>query len=154
MRPTDFVDNNPKFSIVNYFSTPRLGQGIFFDRFGNVRTTFTAKLNGRLEGSTLILDEVLTYGNGESLNRTYVIKPLSQGLFSVECPDLVEPGTIEQVGNVLRWKYRLKQEIDGSVWRLKFDDWMFLQPDGETVINRAKAMKFGVEIGEVIMSVR
>jgi len=154
MRPIDFSNNTPKFSIQDYFSTPRLGQGMFFDRFGTARTSFTAKLSGRNANGVLFLDELLTYSNGNTLKRTYVIKSIGENKFSLECPDLASPGTIEQSGNALQWKYSLKQDINGSIWTLKFNDWMFLQPDGETVLNRAIASKFGIDVGEVLMTVR
>ena len=38
---------------------------------------------------------------------------------------------------------------DGS-WRVSFDDWMFLQPDG-VLVNRARVKKWGFEIGEVTL---
>jgi len=155
MKPSDFKDNAPQFNIEKYFTGTRLGQGIFFDRFGRARTSFTASLNGRMDNGALIIDELLTYKTGEKLTRTYTIKKLRENFYSLECPDLAEPGTIEQAGNVLQWRYRLKQDIGGgSIWTLKFDDWMYLQPDGETVLNRAHASKFGIALGEVFMTVR
>lgn len=154
MKPADFAQNTPKISIEQYFVGERLGQGVFFDRFGRVQLSFTAALKGRIENGALILDEVLTYSSGEKLNRTYTIKKKRDNLYSLECPDLVGPATIEQSGNSLQWKYRLKQNIKGSVWTLTFNDWMFLQPDGETILNRAWASKFGIGLGEVVMTVR
>ena len=60
---------------------------------------------------------------------------------------------IEAYGNVLRWKYNLRQKIGDREWVLRFDDWMFLQPDG-VILNRATAYKWGIEVGEVFMVIR
>jgi len=38
--------------------------------------------------------------------------------------------------------------VGGTTYDVKFDDWMFLMPDG-TMLNRSTLTKFGVRVGEV-----
>ena len=54
-------------------------------------------------------------------------------------------------GNALRWRYTLALPIEGRTWHVQFDDWMFLIND-QVMINRAKMLKFGIELGEVTLS--
>lgn len=42
----------------------------------------------------------------------------------------------------------LNQNVDDSIRKTKFDDWMFVVTD-QVLINRAKMSKFGLTIGEV-----
>ena len=41
--------------------------------------------------------------------------------------------------------------VDGSVWNVEFDDWMFLMDDS-VMINKAVMSKFGIRVGEVTLS--
>jgi len=147
-----FENKTPKFTLEDYFSGETFGQGQFYDRFGNVQLSFSVKLQGTFDGTNLKLDEVLTYDNGEVSSRTFDIKKINQNLYELRCPDIVGVGTIKSYGNALQWNYKLKQKIGTSLWTLRFDDWMFLK-EGNLVLNRAKASKLGIELGEVFMVV-
>lgn len=59
----------------------------------------------------------------------------------------------EVAGNALRWRYRFNLPVDGSVYEVSFDDWMYLM-DEDTLINRASMTKFGVEWGQVTLFFR
>jgi Protein of unknown function (DUF3833) len=51
-------------------------------------------------------------------------------------------------GNAFQWQYTLKLPVDGRVWEVDFDDWMFLI-DERIMLNRAVMSKFGIRLGEV-----
>jgi len=41
--------------------------------------------------------------------------------------------------------------VDGRTWNVEFDDWMYLI-DERVMLNRATMSKFGVRLGEVLLS--
>jgi hypothetical protein len=41
--------------------------------------------------------------------------------------------------------------VDGKVWEVQFDDWMFLMND-RVMLNKAVMSKLGVTLGEVTLS--
>ncbi|EXI77259.1 MAG: hypothetical protein AW12_03123 [Candidatus Accumulibacter sp. BA-94] len=41
--------------------------------------------------------------------------------------------------------------VDGRVWNVDFDDWMFLI-DEKVMLNRSQMRKFGFALGEVTLS--
>ena len=43
--------------------------------------------------------------------------------------------------------------VDGRVWNVDMDDWMFLI-DEQDVLNRTTMSKFGLRVGEVTLSFR
>jgi hypothetical protein len=51
-------------------------------------------------------------------------------------------------GNAVNWRYDLDLRVNGKTWRMRFDDWMFLQPNG-VLINRSRVSKWGIAVGEV-----
>ena len=54
-------------------------------------------------------------------------------------------------GNAFRWNYTLRLPVDGKEYEVQFDDWMFLVDD-RVLLNRATMSKFGVTLGEVLLS--
>ena len=56
-------------------------------------------------------------------------------------------------GNAMYWAYDLDLPINGSTWRVRFDDWMLLQ-DEDVMLNKSTITKFGIELGEVFIFFR
>ena len=54
-------------------------------------------------------------------------------------------------GNAFRWGYTLALPVDGKVYHVDFDDWMYLI-DERVMLNRATMSKFGVRLGEITLS--
>ena len=54
-------------------------------------------------------------------------------------------------GNALNWRYDMNLKVGESLWRVHFDDWMFLQSSG-ILLNRARISKLGIEIGTVTLA--
>jgi hypothetical protein len=50
--------------------------------------------------------------------------------------DVVGEAQGEAAGNALRWRYVLALPVDGRVWNVDFDDWMFLIDD-KVMLNRS-----------------
>jgi DUF1365 family protein len=50
-----------------------------------------------------------------------------------------------------RWGYTLALPVDGKVWEVDFDDWMYLM-DERVMLNKATMSKWGIRLGEVTLS--
>ena len=151
MKIQDFENNTPKISFSDFFAGKVEGSGYFFDRFGNMAVSFTATLNGTWNESTNSLDlvEDFQYSTGEKIKRIYNFKKEPSGIFRGTAEGFVGDIIVETKGNALHWTYKLNQYIKGSIWTLGFSDWMWLQPDGKTILNRAFASKWGIKVGDV-----
>jgi hypothetical protein len=64
-------------------------------------------------------------------------------------------GTAEgkQYGNVANMQYVLKVPSDGTTYEVSFDDWLYLQPNGE-VLNQTKLTKYGFTVGKLTITIR
>ena len=51
-------------------------------------------------------------------------------------------------GNALQWRYVLALPVDGKVWHVDMDDWMYLI-DEQTLANRTRMSKLGVQVAEI-----
>ena len=53
----------------------------------------------------------------------------------------------------MHWRYNLNLPVDDSTYEMSMDDWMYLM-DEDTLINRTRMSKFGVEVGQVTIFFR
>lgn len=153
MKIEDFKDKVPVFNFEEVLLGDSVGQGLFFDRFGKLQSQFTVQLKGRKEADTFFLDEHLTYATGEKTQRTFTFKKIADGEYIGEAQSFVGPIKVKTKGNAAQWRYVLLQDTGSGSYQFTFDDWMFLMPD-QTILNRATMYKFGIRLGEVVMSVR
>lgn len=148
MKPEDYADSKPELKIEEYFHGKTMARGMFQDRFGKVRNRFKVVMVGTMKDDTLILDEDFFYPDGSSSNRIWKIKVLANGEYEGTAGDVVGFARGKSAGNAFNWKYKMDLPIGDSTWRVKFDDWLFLQEDG-VLINVATVSKWGITIGKL-----
>lgn len=147
----DYQRNQPVLDPTSFFNGKVTGWGIVQDRSGNVIQQFKVKLDGAFDGQgQLVLDEVFEYQVGDGLKtRQWIISRNQSGLsYQGKASDILDEATGQTFGNALQWRYEMDLPVDGSSYRVTFDDWMWQFNDG-TVINRSYIKKFGVVFAEV-----
>lgn len=148
MKPQDFAQKQPTFDVFDYFQGHSRAWGLFEDRFGKVRRQFTVDITGEVKDGVLTLNEDFLYDDGETENRVWKIHKTGPHHYEGTFDEIVGVAKGLQYGNALNWKYEMNLKVGDGTWRVSFDDWMFLQPDG-VLVNRARVKKWGLEIGEV-----
>ncbi len=148
MNPDDFSRHQPKLDLYTYFAGETRAWGLFEDRFGRVRRQFQVDIAGRIEDGELVLEEDFLYDDDERDRRVWRIRRDGPQNYVGRTADVIGQARGRAAGNALNWRYDMDLKVGGGTWRVSFDDWMFLQPDGG-LINRAKVKKFGLEIGSV-----
>jgi hypothetical protein len=147
----DFEDAPRQFKLEEYFAGQTNAYGVFEDRFGKIRRQFKVVVDGSLEGNTLTLVESFEYDDGERDTRTWVIEVLGDGKYRGTANDVPGIAVGEISGNAFNWKYKVDLKVGDGVWKVGFDDWMFLMQD-DVLLNRAYVTRYGVRIGEVTIS--
>lgn len=153
MKPEDFADTRPTLVLEEYFAGHVEAWGIFEDRFGRLRRSFTVQIDGSWDGEELTLDERFCYDDGETDRRVWRIRKLDAHHYQGRADDVVGIAEGRAYGKALNWRYRLDLPIGDRLVRVHFDDWMYLQPGG-VLVNRATVSKFGVTLGEVTLFFR
>ncbi|MEQ9490074.1 MAG: DUF3833 domain-containing protein [Alphaproteobacteria bacterium] len=151
MVPSDFAGTEPRLLIEDYFQGKTRAWGIFEDRFGKLRRQFTVDIDGTWDGEVLVLDEHFEYSDGEKDRRVWRIRKTGDHTYEGSAGDIIGTARGEAQGNAFNWQYRMDLAVGDGSWRVTFDDWMFLQPDG-VLLNRARVSKFGFEIGTVTLA--
>jgi hypothetical protein len=150
MQAKDFEGTTPRFDLFDYFAGDTRAWGIFESRSGELKRQFTVDIRGEVEGDSLTLTEDFVYADGETQQRVWRIRRLDEHRFEGRADDVVGTANGLAYGQALNWRYTLRLPFRDSTLDVKFDDWMYLQPDG-VLINRAKVSKFGFKVGEVTL---
>lgn len=151
MKPEDFAERQPRFVLEEYFEGKTKAWGMFHDRFGTLRREFVVDITGTWDGSTLTLDEEFDYADGEQDRRVWSIRKVDEHTYMGTAGDIIGTAQGRTFGNALNWIYDMNLKVGDSTWKVKFDDWMFLQPGG-VLLNRATVSKLGFELGTITLS--
>jgi len=151
--PADYAQQSPRLDLRHYFNGPLIAHGLFTDRAGKVQRRFTVRLMGSWQGEEGRLEEDFEYSDGKTERRVWRLSHLGQGRYSGRADDVVGQARGEAAGNALRWSYTLRLPVDGQVYEVDFDDWMYLM-DEQVMINKAQMSKFGIRLGEVTLAFR
>jgi len=149
--PVDYAAEKPLLDLKTYFNGELVAHGLFTDRSGKVQRRFTVALTGRWNGNEGTLDERFTYSDGHTERRVWRLTDEGGGRYTGRADDVLGDAVGIAAGNALNWRYTLKLPVDGSVYEVQFDDWMY-QMDDRVLLNRATMSKFGFRLGEVTLS--
>ena len=149
--PADYAAEKPVLELRRYFDGPMTAHGIFTDRSGKVVRRFTVAMTGTWSGNTGTLDERFTYSDGKTERRVWTLTDLGNGRYTGRADDVVGEAIGVAAGNALNWRYTLKLPVDGSVYEVQFDDWMYLMDD-RVRLYKAVMSKFGIRLGEVTLA--
>jgi hypothetical protein len=148
---SDYTGQKPALDLRGYFNGTLDAYGVFTDRSGQVVKRFTVVMRCTWDGDNGVLDEDFVYSDGTTGKRIWRMKHLGDGRYSGTADDVVGEALGETRGNAFRWGYTLALPVDGRVWNVTFDDWMYLM-DERVMLNKAVMSKFGVRLGEVTLS--
>ena len=149
--PADYASQSPQLDLRQYFNGKLLAHGIVTGRSGEVLQRFTVQLTGSWVGDTGTLDERFSYSDGRQETRIWTLQRGADGRYIGTAADVKGEALGQAAGNALNWRYTLLLPVDGRTWEVQFDDWMFLV-DERVMLNRAVFSKFGIRLGEVLLS--
>lgn len=149
-----YSNNEPRLDLFDYFSGNTKGWGIVQDRKGVLVRQFVVDIAGKVtDEGKLVLIEDFDWSDGEKSTRTWVLSRQDEHSLTGTAEDVIDQADGTLYGNVLNWQYKLSLEVEGSRWKIAFDDWLF-QVTEDMLINKATMSKFGLKVGEVTIVFR
>jgi len=141
----------PRLDLRAYFNGVVDAWGVFTDRSGQVVKSFTVVMHCSWNGEEGVLDEDFVYSDGSTPKRIWRLSHQGEGRYTGRADDVVGQASGRTRGNAFNWAYTLALPVDGRVWHVQFDDWMYLM-DERVMLNKASMSKFGIFLGEVTLS--
>jgi hypothetical protein len=150
---THYAAERPALVLQEYFNGTLDAWGMFQDRSGTVVKRFHVSIEASWDGPVGTLDERFTYSDGSTQQRIWTLRAHGDGRYTGTADDVVGEAEGLASGNALHWRYVLALPVDGKVYHVDLDDWMYLI-DEHTLLNRSEMRKFGLRVGEVTLSFR
>jgi len=152
---SQYANEKPTLDLSEYFSGTIDAYGIFTDRSGVVKKRFTVLIKANwqvIDGKKVgTLDESFDYSDGTKQKRIWTLTEVSPGKYVGSADDVVGEALGDAAGNALNWAYTLALPVDGTIYHVQFNDWMYLVTP-KVMLNKAKMSKFGIDLGEVTLS--
>ena len=148
MKPEDFKNKEPRLIIEDYMSGNVKAWGVLQNRSGKVTRQFSAELNGKWDGTQLILNEKFNWSDGEIQTRQWKINKIDSHNYEGTAGDVVGKAKGYSYGSAFKFEYVLLVPVKGREMKITFDDWIFKQ-DERVAINRATMSKFGIKVAEL-----
>lgn len=97
-----------------------------------------------LPGGKFQLDQSVTFDQDAPQSRTWVMQRLDNHHYAATLTDASGTVEAEAYGDLFHLRYPMKSPFGG-----KMEQWMYLQPDGRTVMNVATVRVFGVVVARL-----
>jgi hypothetical protein len=155
VKVSEYANENPKLDLADYFNGTIDAHGIFTDRSGKVVKRFKVVIDAQWtvqDGKKVgVLDEAFTYSDGSTQRRVWTLTEIAPKRYKGTASDVVGEALGDVAGNALNWSYTLALPVDGKVYNVQFNDWMY-QMDDKVMLNKATMTKFGIYLGEVTLA--
>ena len=149
---TDAPLSDRDLNLEEFFNGHLTAYGQFQDVFGEVRRRFTVEIEGTWDGEHLRLVEDFVYDDGSTEQRIWTLRQTGPDTWVGTAPGVIGQATGQESGDTFNWQYTIDLSIPGDeTLRVSFDDWMWLLSE-DRLLNRAYMSRFGVPIGEVIIT--
>ncbi len=103
---------------------------------------------GRVEpDGTLVLDQIVRRGARKPQQRQWRFRPLGPGRYGGTLTDATGPVSAQVDGNRLHLRYAMKGGVQA-------EQWLYLQRDGRTALNRMAIRKFGMVVARIDETIR
>ena len=138
-------------NLEEFFEGKTVAYGQFQDIFGTVRRRFEVEITGTWDGETLTLVEDFVYEDESTEQRIWTLVKTGKDTWRGTAPGVIGEAFGEERGDTFNWRYTIDLPVPDGTLRVTFDDWMWLLTE-DRLLNRAYMKRFGVDIGEVIIT--
>lgn len=149
MQVAEFANQRPLLDPVTFFGGHTTSAGVMENRSGAPTQRVTTQTNGHAEGDTLRLEQDLEFSDGKKQQRSWRIRRIDPHHFEATANDIVGTARGEAYGNAFHWSFTLALSPGNPLANVTMSQWMYLQPDGRTLINHTTIRKFGLVLAQV-----
>ncbi|MGB8167226.1 MAG: DUF3833 family protein [Chthoniobacteraceae bacterium] len=144
-----FKDGKPVFDPGVYFRGRTHSWGIIESRGGEPSQVLTTQTRGHWAGDTFHFEQDIAFENGKPSHRSWRIKRVDAHHWTATGTGIVGEARGEAYGNVFHLEFTLDLSPGNPLARVHMSQWMYIQPDARTMINRAVLTKAGVVVAHI-----
>ena len=143
--------DSPAIDPVAFFTGRTHGEGVLESRFASRRPLTVDGHGYQNADGSFTLDQTIAYADGAAESRKWVLRRRSATSYTATLSDADGEVSAEATGNLFHLRYRIRQP------HVYMEQWLYLQPDGHSVINVAQVNVLGIpwaKLSETITQVR
>jgi Protein of unknown function (DUF3833) len=129
VKPESFAETRPIFRPEQFFGTTATDHGIIQSAGGKPARPIRVESKGTTQADgTFRLDQTI-YEGGKTRTRVWIMTRVGENRYTATLSDADGPVKAEVYGNLFHLRYLLKKPF------VTMEQWLYLQPDGRTVLN-------------------
>ncbi len=133
----------PAFRPERFFDGATHGEGVLAVR-GKADRPFTVSGAGHTESDgTFVLDQTIRYADGAVETRSFRVRPLDEHEYTGTLTGASGPVSARAEGNGFHVRYTVRRPA------VTMEQWIYLQPDGRTALNRATVRVLGIPVARL-----
>ena len=149
LSPADFSGRGPAFDVQKYYTGHTRSRGVIEARGGKPLKPVATETWGRLNDGVLTLVQDIRIAEEKSRRRIWKIWRVDAHRFSATTESVVGTARGESHGNAFRFSYTLALQPGNPLSHVRMTHWMYLQPDGRTMLNRVTVRKAGFVVAQI-----
>ncbi len=143
----------PQLQLQQFFRGTGVATGVMHNWRGRQALHFTAELCGQWQGQRGDLYEIFQFSDGRTDKRHWRLQLQPDGQVRGQADDVLGDAEGAVQGNTMLWQYQLLiPQVDGEIAVTVSDELYLITPT--ELLNRARLSKFGLGVGELMLSIR
>jgi hypothetical protein len=138
-----FAGTAPELRPEVFFAGETRGRGVIRTAVGRPSRTFEVRSIGRVERGSIRVDQLIRYGDGKVDQRHWQLRRVGPNRYEGALSDAAGPVRAEVRGRALRLRYLLRHPA------IRMEQWLYLQPDGRTLLNEGTVRAFGIVVARL-----
>jgi hypothetical protein len=145
LSPSAFEGDPPEMRPEVFFAGVTRSSGVLENRSGAPTRRFHVEGTGvTLPDGSFRLEQSVTFDHDAPEMRTWIMRRLDTHHYTATLTDASGAMHGEAYGDLFHLRYSMKTPVGGHM-----EQWLYLQPDGHTVMNEATVRLFGVVVAHL-----
>ena len=144
-----FAGGRPLFDPLKFFAGRTHSWGVFESRSGQPKQILTTTTEGHREADGLHFEQDLIFEGGRKSHRSWIVRRVDQHHYTATGTGIIGIARGEARGNVFHLDFTIDALPGNPLGHLHMSQWMYLQPDGVTMVNRDTLSKGGVIVAMI-----
>jgi Protein of unknown function (DUF3833) len=145
LAPSAFEGATPEMRPENFFAGTTTSSGVLENRAGAPTRRLHVESAGRmLPDGNFRLDQTITFEQDPPVTRTWMMRRVDAHRYTATLTDASGTVDAEAYGNLFHLTYPMKKPVLG-----RMEQWLYLQPDGRTVVNEATITVLGIVVAHL-----
>lgn len=144
-----FGHARPLFDPMKFFAGHTHSWGVFETRAGQPKSLLRTATDGRVAADGLHFEQDLMFEEGKKKHRSWLIRRLDAHHYTATGTGIIGIARGTAYGNAFHLEFTLDAAPGNPLSHLHMSQWMYLQPDGVTMVNRDTLTKAGIIVTEI-----